>query len=448
MTYARLLESVLLPAYDRVRGRRYVERLTFLEQSQWWSRERVREFQWTELRKLLTHVFASVPYLREKYRTAGIVLGDLRSLEDFRRLPTLTRAEVNAHGPELCSTAYKGKLLPHATGGSTGAPTRFFRTYDSYDWRTAAKDRAYSWTGWRPGRPAMYLWGAPVGSVTRRQAWKTRAYEAIQRQLTVNTFSQNDRLWNDVYRRALKSRPALIVGYVSSLVAFAGFLRRTCRTIPGVTSAIAAAEPLLEDTRREIERALGVRLFNTYGSREFMSIAAECEQRDGLHVHAENLVVETAGQEGNGPSEIVVTDLHNYGMPLVRYEIGDLGTLTETSCRCGRGLPLLKSIDGRTLDALRTADGGTVPGEFFPHLLKEIPELAQYQVEQPSIDRIVISAVLSTPLSAGSESVLRREIDRVFGSRTAWELRPVSHVPKLTSGKRRITAGLAPEYGR
>lgn len=442
MTYTRLLESVLLPAYDRARRRRYVERRTFLERSQWWSAERVREFQWTELKKLLTHAFSSVPYLRHKYRSAGIALEDLQGWDDFRRLPPLTRAEVNAHGSDLCSTAYTGELLPHATGGSTGAPTRFFRTYESYDWRTAAKDRAYSWSGWRLGQPAIYLWGAPVGPISRRHAWKARAYEAIQRQLIVNTFSQSDELWNDVYSRALKFRPVLVVGYVSSLEQFAAYLGRTNQTIPGITCAIAAAEPLFVDTRRRIEHGLGVPVFNTYGSREFMSIAAECECRDGLHVHAENLLVETRDQSGSEPSEILVTDLHNYGMPFVRYETGDLGTVANGACRCGRGLPRLKAIEGRVLDVLRTADGRTVPGEFFPHLLKEVPELAHYRVEQKSLDRIVISAVLIEPLSDRSQALLRREIERVFGFRTVCEVQPVAHIPALRSGKRRVTVGI------
>jgi phenylacetate-CoA ligase len=440
--YTRLLESVLLPAYDRARGRRYVERRSFLERSQWWSAERVREFQWTELKKLLAHVFASVPYLRQKYRAAGIALEDLRGWDDFRQLPSLTRAEINAHGPDLCSTAYKGRLLPHATGGSTGVPTRFFRTYESYDWRTAAKDRAYSWTGWHLGEPALYLWGAPVGSVSWRQSWKTRAYEAVQRQLIVNTFSQSDELWDDVYSRALRFRPVLVAGYVSSLEAFVAYLQRTKRTIPGVRCAIAAAEPLYEDARRRVEQGLGVPLFNTYGSREFMSIGGECERQDGLHIHAENLVVETRDHNGHAPSEILITDLHNYGMPFVRYESGDLGRVTDTSCRCGRGLPLLHAIEGRVLDALRTADGRTVPGEFFPHLLKDIPELAQYRVEQKSTDRLVISAVLTRPLTERSEGLLRREIGKVFGSGTVYELQPVTHIPALSSGKRRITVGM------
>ena len=101
--YPRLLESVLLPAYDRARGRRYVERRTFVEQSQWWSAERIREFQWSELKTLLAHVFASVPYLRQKYRAEDRLRGS-EGLGRFHRLPPLTRAEINAHGKDLCST--------------------------------------------------------------------------------------------------------------------------------------------------------------------------------------------------------------------------------------------------------------------------------------------------------------------------------------------------------
>jgi phenylacetate-CoA ligase len=440
--YERLFTSLLLPAYDRARGRRYVERRTFLDGSQWWSRERVLEFQWSALKAVLTHAFTSVPYLARKYRAAGIALEDVRGWNDVRLLPPLTRAEVNAHGPELCSTAYTGRLLPHATGGSTGAPTRFFRTYESYDWRTAAKDRAYSWTGWRAGRRALYLWGAPLGGVTRRQRWKTRLHEAVQRQLIVNTFSQDDRLWDDVYARARRFRPTLIVGYVSSLEAFAASLHRTRRTLPSLTGAVAAAEPLFEATRRRIETGLGVPVFNTYGSREFMSIAAECEFRDGLHIHAENLLVEAREAADAGPSEILVTDLHNYGMPFVRYAIGDVGVVTNESCPCGRGLPLLRGLEGRVLDSLRTADGRTVAGEFFPHLLKEVPELAHYRVEQQAVDRLVISAVLTAPLSEPSAALVRREVARVFGAYTTCEVRPVTRIPPLPSGKRRVIVGL------
>lgn len=440
--YPWILDSLLLPGYDRLRGRRYTERRRFLNQSQWWDADRLRAFQWNEVRELLTHAFTS-PYLAQKYRAAGVTRAeDIRNWDDFRRLPPLTREEVNAHRAELCSTAYRGTLLPHATGGSSGTPTRFFRTYESYDWRTAAKDRVYEWSGWRLGERSIYLWGAPVGRVTARQRMKQRSFERVHRQLIVNTFSQTDALWRDVHAAIVRTRPALMVGYVSSLDRFAEFVLRTRLEPPRVRAVIAAAEPLFEVTRARIEAAVGAPVFNTYGSREFMSVAGECECHAGLHVNAENVLVETE-QPGSESSEILVTDLHNHGMPFVRYRTGDAGRLLDRTCPCGRGLPMLGVIEGRVLDLLRTADGRTVPGEFFPHILKDVPEIVQFQVEQKTPDHIEIAAVLSAPLSEKSASLLQSEVVKVFGTSTRCELRHVDEIRALPSGKRRVTVGLA-----
>ena len=172
-----------------------------------------------------------------------------------------------------------------------------------------------------------------------------------------------------------------------------------------------------------------------------MSLAGECEYRDGLHINSENVVLE-AGRDIDEPSNIIVTDLHNYGMPFIRYEIGDLGNLKDGRCACGRGLPRLLGIEGRVLDMLRTADGRIVPGEFFPHLLKEIPEVAQYRVEQKDLNRIVISAVMIRELSGISRELLYREIGKVFGSATRCDIQQVEQLPALASGKRRITLGM------
>jgi phenylacetate-CoA ligase len=440
--YSPLLESVLLPVYDRLRSRQYVERRRFLEMSQWWSPEQILEFQWAELRELLRRAFDSVPYYRQKYSAAGATFEDIRSWADFKRLPCLTREEIRQYREELRSKTYVGKLLPHATGGSSGVPTRFYRTYESYDWRNAAKDRVYSWAGLELGAKSVYLWGAPVGAVSKQKLWKTKIHEALQRQRIFSTFSQNEELWDRIYAQICRYRPVAIVGYVSSLQQFAEYLRATKRSISVVKGVIAAAEPLFADVRRNIEDAFQAPVFNTYGSREFMSIAGECEHREGLHVNAENVVVE-ASTDADDPSAILVTDLHNYGMPFIRYEIGDLGLLQEDGCACGRGLPLLRAIEGRVLDALRTADGRIVPGEFFPHLLKEIPEFTQYRVEQQSLDRIVIFAVTSRELSGTSRELLQREITKVFGSGTQCHIQAVEKIPNLSSGKRRITIGMA-----
>jgi phenylacetate-CoA ligase len=440
--YSSLLRSLILPAYDAVRGREYSKRHRFLERSQWWDRNTVTAFQWTELQRLLKHAFDSVPYLQSKYRAARIELADIRTWQDFRLVPPLTREEVNAHGCDLCSTTYRGKLLPHATGGSSGTPTRFFRTYESYDWRTAAKDRTYGWSGWKVGERSIYLWGAPVGKVSRRQRRKARAYEWVHRQRIFNTFIQTDELWARVLKEIGAYKPAIVVGYVSSLEQFARFIDRSGAEVAGVKAVIAAAEPLYQASREQISRSLRAPVFNTYGSREFMSIGGECSAHHGLHVNVENLVVETVDASAIDPSEILITDLHNFGMPFIRYATGDSGRLTEETCPCGRGLPLLDSIEGRVLDLLRAADGRIVPGEFFPHLLKDVPEFAQYRVEQKSLDRIVITAVLTANLSERSYGLLRSEIQKVFGSNMQWDIQAVDQIPALQSGKRRVTVGL------
>src|SRR5437588_1126864 len=174
--YSQLLERVLLPVYYSWRGRSYARHRAWLEQSQWWTAERLADFQWSELQKLLRHAIETVPYYRQKYAAFGVCSAeDIRTREDFARLPPLTREEVNLHAGELCSTAFRGRLLPHATGGSSGQPTRFFITGESYDWRTAIAARAYSWSGARPGERTLYLWGGPVKAPARFQTAKLNA---------------------------------------------------------------------------------------------------------------------------------------------------------------------------------------------------------------------------------------------------------------------------------
>jgi phenylacetate-CoA ligase len=438
--YSAAYSNLILPAGDLLRRRSYARYRSLLSKSQWWSADELRAFQWKELRKLLERAFRSVPYYQRKFSEVGAELEDIRTWEDFARLPTLTRQDVNAFRAELCSTTFRGPLLPHATGGSSGVPTRFYRTYESYDWRTAARDRVYAWAGLIPGERAVYLWGAPVGQVSRKHLWREAASNFLQRRIVRNTFSQDDHLWTNIHAELSRYRPNTVVGYVSSLRAFADFLQQRNLHLPALRGVVAAAEPLFSDTRKQIASAFGAPVFNTYGSREFMSMAGECERQNGMHVNAENLLVETA-QPGT-PSPIYVTDLHNYGMPFIRYEIDDLGTMTSIPCGCGRGLPRLMSIEGRVLDALKTTEGRVVPGEFFPHLLKEIPEIRKYQVVQKTINRIEIVATISAPISEQSRALLQSEIGKAFGGQMDWEILPVEEIPRLVSGKHRVTVGL------
>ena len=440
--YSQFLEAALLPFHNLVCGRNYARHRAFLEQSQWWPAERLRDFQWQELQRLLQIVFDTVPYYRQKYAAAGVSLGDVRTWDDFRKLPTLTRQEVNANRQELCSTSYRGRLLPEATGGSSGVPTRFFITLEGYDWRSAATQRAYAWSGSLLGERTLYLWGGPVRPQTPWQSSKELLYHWLRRELLVNTFLQTDQFWEETWRRARAFRPNFVVGYVSSLESFVRYGQAHDLRLPGLRSVLAMAEPVYDSFRKLVSEVLNVPIFNTYGSREFMSLAVECELHEGLHVNAENVLLETTNPASQGSSEFLVTDLHNYGMPFVRYEIGDVGALDSKPCACGRGLPKIHSIEGRTLDMLRGKDNRIVPGEFFPHILKEITEISEFQIEQKSQDQIVLSVVLKGPMTQENQAFLRNQVVSVFGDSARLDVQEVSSIPLRASGKRRVTIGL------
>jgi phenylacetate-CoA ligase len=442
--YSRFLENVLQPAYDLAKGRGYSRYEKFLEKSQWWSRDRLLEHQMGELRKLVSHAYETSAFYEARFRALGAEPGDIRTFEHFRRLPPLDRVDVNGRREELKSSRFaESELIAHATGGSSGTPTRFLLNRDSYDWRTAATTRAYSWCGYRMGEPTLFLWGAPIGEVKKSKARKTDWHRILRRETVVNTFQQDETLWKSVVETIRRKKPRFLVGYVSSVESFSRYLLDTGTKIERPPEAIiGAAEASTPEFIALAERAIGARVFETYGSREFMSIGAACPQHEGMHVNMENILVETEGAPEDGPSELLITDLHNYGMPFLRYRIGDIGTLIDQNCACGRQLIRIGSVDGRVADVLRDRNGRIVPGLFWPHLMKDIPEIGEFQVEQKTLDHIVVHVVLTRALSESSAGLMKREIDKIFGGGMRVEIVETDGIPRRASGKKRVTVGL------
>jgi phenylacetate-CoA ligase len=236
-------------------------------------------------------------------------------------------------------------------------------------------------------------------------------------------------------------RPQVIVGYVGPLVRLAQWLLDTGRRVAAPRSIIGAAESLHEFQREIIERAFGCPAYNTYGCREFMLIASECERREGLHVNADHLVVELQRRPdapATEPGEVVITDLFNYGMPFVRYLNGDVATASDHVCSCGRGLPLLQRVDGRLLDAIRTPAGHLLPGEFFPHMLKDVPGLVRFQVVQRRLDQLDLSLVRGPGFDEASLAYIRRELAKVVGDSLQLNVHFVDDIPLTPSGKWRV----------
>jgi phenylacetate-CoA ligase len=437
-TYESLFRRVLFPLYER--GLRRRSTLTYLreyESDQWLAPERIAELQWHKLKALLSYCGREVPYYRRVWSALDITPDDIRTPADFARLPVLTKADIRANFDDLIAPAHRAHLLYKTTGGSTGEPLRFGYTRESHERRSAVMWRGYGWAGARMGRRSLYLWGGAVGNPSRVQLLKDELFHAAFGRRVLDSFPMSEANMSS-YADAIDGyRPEIIVGYVGPLVRLAEWLLATGRRVRPPEAILGAAEALLEYQRDVIERAFGAPAYNTYGCREFMLVASECEQRNGLHVNADHLWVE-AGEAGR-PADMLITDLHNYGMPFVRYANGDLATASSRRCACGRGLSLLERVDGRKLDAIRTRGGQRLPGEFFPHMLKDVAGIDRFQVVQRSLDSLDIWMIAGKGFDAASLDYLRAEVHKVLGDALALRFHFVDEIPTGANGKFRVT---------
>ena len=440
--YEKAFSRVLYPLWESgLRRRHTLAYLADYQRDQWLAPEQIAALQWQRLKRLLEHCEQKVPYYRQRWREAGVAVADIRNLDDYAQLPVLTKADIRQHFDALQAEGWHDRVLTKATGGSTGDPLRFGYTRESYERRTAVMWRGYDWAGSRMGRRTLFVWGGAVGTPNRVQQFKDRVYNAAFARRVLNSFGMTEANMAGYADAIDDYRPQVIVGYVGPLVRLAQWLLDTGRRVAAPRSIIGAAESLHEFQREIIERAFGCPAYNTYGCREFMLIASECERREGLHVNADHLVVELQrhpGAPATEPGEVVITDLFNYGMPFVRYLNGDVATASDHVCSCGRGLPLLQRVDGRLLDAIRTPAGHLLPGEFFPHMLKDVPGLVRFQVVQRRLDQLELSLVRGPGFDEASLAYIRRELAKVVGDSLQLNVHFVDDIPLTPSGKWRV----------
>lgn len=441
--YEAAFRRVLFPLYESgLRHRPTLRYLNEYERNQWLSGDEVAELQWQKLKRLVEHCWREVPYYQRRWKALGVCPDDLRSFDDYARLPILTKAEVRANFDDLHAPSLRANLLYKSTGGSTGEPLRFGYTRESYERRTAVMWRGYAWGGARMGRRMLYLWGMYIGDPSLTHRIKERIYHAAFNRCMLNAFLMSEARMPEYVARFNQYRPEVVVGYAGPLLRMAEWILEHKAAVHRPEAILSAAEALHAAQREVIEKAFGCPVFNTYGCREVMLIASQCDRRDGLHLSADHLRVELdslqASRSGEMIGEVVLTDLHNYGMPLLRYVNGDLATSADGPCECGRGLPRLRQVDGRKLDTLRTPDGRLVPGEFIVYAFLSVDRVRHYQVVQRELSALDVYLVPDTGFDESNREQIRHELTKAVGDSVALRLHLVEQIAASASGKFRV----------
>jgi phenylacetate-CoA ligase len=369
---------------------------------QWRPLEEVEAYQLNALRALLARAGERIPYWRELFARLRFDPRDVRRREDLAALPILTREIVRERYADLVDPALAPANLRKSTSGSTGVPLSFEYSPESDSWRSAIRIRGYSWSGYRPGLPVFYYWAVVGERLPFARRMKTRLDRALRRETFFDSMKQVESAREDALALLRRRRPSVIVCYTQSCAQFARWIvergLRDWEDIP----VLCGAEAVLAGDRAVIAQAFGPQIFETYGSRETMLLAAECEVHEGMHLQEENVLVEIGAPRGQAlarPGEagdVLVTDLHNYGMPLIRYQNGDIARMAAApQCGCGRGLRKLECVEGRRADTLRDRQGNPVPGIVFHVLFSDVRRelVRQFQAVQRPTGEVVLRVV-------------------------------------------------------
>lgn len=443
--YAEVVDRALFPLWESsVRGRPTLDILRHLEETQRRPLEELQALQLGALRRLLRHAYAHVPFYRARLDAARLQPTDIRTLEDLRRLPILGRDEVRGAGTSRASVTAPLPAIHKTTTGSSGSPLAISYDLGSEHWRQATRLRGYGWAGYRVGAKTMHYWGRqlPLPGLAGAKVYVDRL---LRNERYVDCSARSDGDLELATKELKRAAPRVLVAFAQAAADLARFVNASrARTWPNI-AVICAAERLLPSDREAIAEAFGPNVFETYGSREVMLIGAECEAHDGLHLSMENLLVELVVREHGGPrpaeegetGEVVLTDLHNYGMPLIRYASGDLAVSRgRAPCPCGRTLARIGPIEGRVTETLVDGDGGKVAGLLFIVAMVGLGQSCEaFQVVQHH-DRSVTVRVSGNHLAAEAEARLRARVTPYLRG-LPLRIERVDELPLDPSGKRR-----------
>ncbi|WP_326539098.1 phenylacetate--CoA ligase family protein [Pseudorhodoferax sp.] len=438
--YTSLCAGALFPLHERLKGHSSVALRKQLEASQWWPRERFEADRVERLRMFLAEIGQRVPYYREVFQQLRFDPRSVQSIDDLRQLPLLTKPIIRAQVERLKAQDH-GELTRYNTGGSSGEPLVFYMGKSRKSHDVAAKWRATRWWGVDIGDPELVVWGSPIELGTQDRIRKLR--DGLMRSTLLPAFEMSAANLDRFVEVIRSVRPAMLFGYPSSLSLIAQHARAAGRAMDqlGIRVAFVTSEKLYPEQEQTIREVFGCPVANGYGARDAGFIAHQCPA-GSLHISAEHVIVETlqpdgtpvpAGQAG----EIVITHMATAEFPFVRYRTGDVGVLDDGTCSCGRCLPVLREVQGRTTDFVVARDGTIMHGLALIYTVRDLPGVERFRIEQLSLDETVVKIVAGTGFDAASEQRIVHDFRARLGSAVRVRIEKVGEIPNEASGKYR-----------
>lgn len=366
--------------------------LNFLKlytKSQYWNCQKLDEFRNKKLMMMVNYAYNNIPYYRQIFRINNLKPDNIKNTEDVTKIPILTRKDIVKFNEDLIApNRPRNSLVKIQTSGTTGHPLTVYKDRNEISSALACLYRAREWWGYNIGEKRAVLWSANR-TLSGYDNLKEKLTRFLIRCTFFNTFNLSEENIEETIAKLNRIKPKFLSGYTSPMYRVAQIINeKRIKLKFSLTGVSTTAEPLFKHQRTEIENAFQCQVFDQYGCGECNSLGFECQKHTGLHIPIERVHVELLDEKTNNPvsegemGKIVITCLENYGMPIIRYDTEDLAIKNDDFCSCGRNLPLMHSIVGRTQDFLRLPNGSVIYGAVFMVAINNSNWINKYHIQQ------------------------------------------------------------------
>ena len=437
-----------LKIYRREYGSEFKCKLAEFEKQQWYSKEELLNYQAEKLQALIKHAYDKVPYYRRIMDERKLTPGDFHAVGDLHKLPVLTRDDVKDNLEALTALGYSHSELVHGhTSGTTGSPLQFYYDREVCLIKNVTDWRQKSWGGVKPGDRIAFFLGRVIVPPERKKPpfWRTNY---LLNHMFFSSFHLSKENIDTYVKKLEEWGPVALEGYPSTAYIIAKFLLSKNRTLP-LKAVFTSSETLFPQQREAIEKAFDCRLFDFYGMAERVVFATECDAHRGHHLNDDFGITEIADADGAPVSSgemgrIVATGLHNYAMPLIRYQTSDVTAIDPEPCSCGRSFPLMSDVTTKAEDIVTTPDGRLVSSSILTHPFKPLHSVAESQIVQEDREHIVVKIIRLPSYTDADTEHLVTELRKRLGEEMQISVEFVESIPRTKAGKFRWVVSKVP----
>lgn len=424
---------------SRSRIQKYLKEIEKIEKL---SADKIVEYQNEKLKKLLLHAWKNVPYYNKILSKGEVVKNGKIKLENFKNIPVLTKEIIREEGKDLYSKDYKKRRFYFNTsGGSTGEPIKFLQDKRYDEWNTATKIFYNRMLGKEIGEKEIKFWGSERDIIKGNLKIKDRAINYLYNRKFFNSYNLNEINIKKLIELHKKIRPTSYWSYTDSAYEFSKYLLNKNIKLPPPKFIICTINPLYENIRETIEKAFNCPVYDQYGSREVGSVACQCKEKKELHTFPWFNYVEILDKNNNEANvgkmgKIIITNLENYSMPLIRYEIGDVAeSAGYLECSCKRNFFSLNKILGRTLGYFKKKDGTLIHSHFIVQRLFFKEWIKRFQIIQDNFEHITIKIEKRGKVNKKDMEEIIKETKILVGEEFDIEFEFVDKILPSKSGK-------------